>query len=307
MLRYRDELYVKHVAFGGGMKSVNAYTYYVLGEYVHDLRIVQPGIRAEVDVISVLVRGRDALTEFATHENPNQFPSSIEAAKSLADIVKHILTHIGKHSQRAPLLRAIPVIFTDQLSVEVLRAVSHFESLLSKELSELPLFCVEECGNLSIPKLLTGASNGYPKSTREQLSEFQRDEIDSAGDCLAFGQPTASGFHILRAVESLVRYFATKATGAEPKKRDWGHYCDLLEQNRADGKVVGIMRQINNLYRKPLMHPQDRLSPDDAIGLFCICQSAIESLVSDMKNKGFLPPLSPVTAPSQNARINSRR
>ena len=49
------------------------------------------------------------------------------------------------------------------------------------------------------------------------------------------------------------------------------------------------MRQITNLYRKPLMHPQDMLTPDEAVNLFCVCQSAVEGLVSDMLAKGVLP------------------
>ena len=41
-------------------------------------------------------------------------------------------------------------------------------------------------------------------------------------------------------------------------------------------------------YRNPLMHPEDTLEVPDAISLFCLCQSAIEALVKEMKAKGLI-------------------
>jgi len=72
------------------------------------------------------------------------------------------------------------------------------------------------------------------------------------------------------------------------KERDWGHYVEVLESNGADIKVTSIMHHINNLYRKPLMHPEDTLTPVEAVGLFSAGQSVIEALVADMLYRGFI-------------------
>jgi hypothetical protein len=277
------ELYGRHrVVVGDGVKHLNAFTYYLLGEYVHDLMVAEANIRLEPDVIRVLVHGSDALKRFVASEDPEHFFHSRNAANELIRIVESILTEIAHHQGPTPS-------FGPDYEKIVKGAIAHFESTLESELVDLPAFCVEVVGNLSTERLIKGASAGFPEVARKNLNDFQKREINDAGACLAYGQGTASGFHILRALESLVKDFAIKATGAPPKKRDWGHYCELLDQNGADKKVTGIMRQINDLHRKPLMHPEDVLTTDEAVSLFCICQSAIEALIGDMLSKRYLP------------------
>ncbi|HEV2383598.1 MAG TPA: hypothetical protein VG206_27880 [Terriglobia bacterium] len=165
--------------------------------------------------------------------------------------------------------------------------IDTFQIALSEELKLLPLFSVERTGNLSIDRLVEGASDGYPSSTVALLDDFTKQEINSAGRCLAFAVPTASGFHILRAVEVGLKGYVLAATGTLPKvgNRSWGTYITEMTIAGASSDLIDLLK-ILKTKRNPLMHPKDTLEMSEAIGIFCICQSTIETLIEDVRHKG---------------------
>jgi hypothetical protein len=172
-----------------------------------------------------------------------------------------------------------------QLSV-LRKSVDGFFTSLRDELDRLPTFTVTNKGNLAIQSLVTGASKQYPRATLEMLDDFIVGEIDHAGKCLAFELPTACGFHILRAVEISAKAYVHAATGKLPgiKNRNWGEYIFQLEQAKVHSDVTDLLK-ILKTKRNPLMHPQDSLDIDEAIGLICICQAGIETLVADVRRR----------------------
>ena len=164
------------------------------------------------------------------------------------------------------------------------RTVEGFSVSLQDELDRLPTYTVVEKGNLDIHRLVNGASNGYPPSVLELADGFIVNEIDYAGRCLAFELPTSSGFHILRAVEIGIKGYIHAKTGSLPKmnQRNWGEYIRLLEMAKADPDLIDVLKVLKTK-RNPLMHPQDNLDIQDAIGLFCICQAGIEVLIVNVR------------------------
>src|SRR2546430_250240 len=101
-----------------------------------------------------------------------------------------------------------------------------------------------------------------------------------AGRCLALDCHTAAGFHILRAVESLALIYVTKITGKpHPKKnRDWGAYIRVIRNGQGKAAVADYLYHIKETYRNPIMHPEVRLSGDEAFALFNASLSAIVQL-----------------------------
>lgn len=166
------------------------------------------------------------------------------------------------------------------------RTVEGFSVSLQDELDRLPTYTVIEKGNLDVHKLVSGASAGYPVGVLELLDRFITDEIDYAGRCLAFELATACGFHILRGVETAMKAYVHAATGALPKmtQRNWGEYIHLLTGAGAHADVIDLLKVLKTK-RNPLMHPQDNLNINDAIGLLCICQAGIETLVADIRRR----------------------
>jgi hypothetical protein len=91
--------------------------------------------------------------------------------------------------------------------LSIQEAIRKFETILDDEIQKAPIFCLDLIGNLSTDSLLDGAHKGYEDETRRVLTDACKNEIDEAGRCLAYERSTASGFHILRAVELTIRQY----------------------------------------------------------------------------------------------------
>jgi hypothetical protein len=207
---------------------------------------------------------------------------SAEAARKLLLSISNLLNgdpEVGAQKYGEPL----NAFFTGP----IFQDIDTFQISLSEELKLLPIFSVERKGNLSIESLVEGASGGYPSSTLALLDDFIKREIDEGGRCLAFSRPTASGFHILRAVEISLKGYVYAVKGALPKmnNRNWGEYISQLTDAGASSNLIDLLK-ILRTKRNPLMHPQDTLETEEAIGIFCICQNALETLIADVRAKG---------------------
>jgi len=114
-------------------------------------------------------------------------------------------------------------------------------------------------------------------------------DIQQAGKCLAFEMCTATGFHALRALESVMCEYL-RLRDITPTKRDMGEYVRLLVGDGADQGVIAIIDQLRKLYRNPLMHPEDNLeTTDEAIGVFQLSTTAIGGLIRDMEKRKLFP------------------
>jgi hypothetical protein len=267
------------------VKHLNVFYFYRLGTYVHDLKITEAGIIATPEIVGLMVHGADALKEFyesLDDEDQIRFHSSIQTAKTVESLVRDYIRQVTDASKPG----APPMAFTAETEDATKSAVRRFETILNKELNDLPVFCVAEKGNYSLPQLIKGASGGYAAHAQRLMDSFMKREIDAGGKCLAFSLPTASGFHTLRAVEIGIKGLLVAMTGSLPKlsNRNWGEYILQLTNAKAPSDLVDLLR-ILKTKRNPLMHPQDELEPEDAIGIFCICQNVIETITRDVSAK----------------------
>lgn len=214
-------------------------------------------------------------------------PRTRESAEALVKHIDKLLngdrTGIGNVILRQEYDDALNPYFAGPIK----NHITGFQFALSEELRTLPVFSVEEKGNLSIDRLVVGAADGYAASCLGVIDDFIKQEINEAGRCLAFSRATSCGFHILRAVEISVKGYVYAANGTLPpmNRRNWGEYIALLTSIGADVNLIDLLK-ILKTKRNPLMHPKDNLTTDEAIGLFCICQSVIETLVGEIDSKG---------------------
>jgi hypothetical protein len=112
--------------------------------------------------------------------------------------------------------------------------------------------------------------------------------IEQAGKCIAFETPTAAGFHLIRAAESVIRRYYTLVVGTEPKlkMRNWGVYIRNLKKCGAEPKVIHALEQIKDLHRNPVIHPEIALTLEEAVSLIGITESVISAIFADMKQRG---------------------
>lgn len=182
-------------------------------------------------------------------------------------------------------------------------AVRDFDTVFAAELQTLDTYFVSQAGIYSTPDLIERAENVFPASTRRLIPPHAAKDVREAGRCLAFDLPTAAAFHILRATEALIREYLTALIGSAPamRSRNWGRYITVLRRHSADEKILSALEQIREMHRNPVMHPEDFLSPEEALMLFGISQGVIVSLATAIQEHNSKHPKAEATTQSATA------
>ena len=270
---------------GGNMLRAPAFRFYMCAKYLTAMTELADG--APINVQEIYLFGRaEGICESIVIDVfwLRYLPSTVKRAQKIIDLIRRDI-FAGENKACKTL---------DARHMQWIRDGVHaFEISLCDEIGNMPLFCCEdsELGNLSVDKLLKGASNGYPERTRTKLTPECLTEIDEAGKCLAYERSTASGFHILRSVELTIRQYLLAIPGfvmPPLNRQNWGEYLDLLKGHGAGREVTDHLYNIKDNYRNPLMHPQDTLEMDEAVSLFGVAQSMSEMLVVDMSKRGLI-------------------
>lgn len=165
---------------------------------------------------------------------------------------------------------------------KVKKVKAEFDTVFSHESQSLDVFSISSKGAYSTTTLIERGENILPESIRTKISSFTRDELHEATKCIAFNLPTASGFHLVRALESAVRDYHAVVSGGAPgpvmktgKQAPMGEYINALEKLNVNADLIATLRQIKVLHREPQMHPEAVLNMDEAIILLGIITSAI--------------------------------
>jgi hypothetical protein len=272
------------------MQRVNCYSFYQLGTVLHPLADIKAGVKVK-DVLMPLWIARAWLTYFLQDQLVPVTICKTKGSEILASI-NHVipvdLSAMSPESGEAEL--AYPDLYT------ITNGVKEFEVLLNAELPGLDVYSVSSKGIYSTPLLIDHADDAFPEDIKQSLSKEIRDDVCQAGRCLAFDLPTAAGFHILRAMESVLREYYRLIVGKFPRARNWGAYIEHLKKHKANPKTVAILDQIRELHRNPTMHPEVVLSMTEATILFDIAKSAMVTMAEEMQKKKpaqVSPPASP--------------
>ncbi|MGL4395614.1 MAG: hypothetical protein ACRCS9_03650 [Hyphomicrobium sp.] len=163
----------------------------------------------------------------------------------------------------------------------VIGALETFEPILKGELRAADAYFVSKKGGFDTIDLIVRAEVLFPADLPDKVPDAVPD-IQEAGRCIAFDLGTAAGFHLLRASEAvLLKYWDAVTAGApRPKNRNLGRYIKRLDEMQAgDAKVRATLRQIKDLHRNSLVHPEDVLTADEAIDLLGIIRSAVSAML----------------------------
>jgi hypothetical protein len=228
------------------------------------------------------VREADYILELLLNQPGGvQLNESAQAARHLLGLLRHTSELLAKDGE---------AVLEDGDLQALYHGVWVFDVAIALELNRAPIFYVTPKGVFDTSALIIGASAVY-EGYKDRLPEKALADTDQAGRCLAFGLPTAAGFHIARATEAVILKLMD-VFGCDPPKesqRGWGTYIDALEKKCADRRVTHSLRQIKALHRNPLMHPEVTLTLPEALSLWAICTSTIQAMVADMEKKSQQP------------------
>lgn len=161
--------------------------------------------------------------------------------------------------------------------VTMQQKLAAFRAVLEAEFMTAATYLVVPRRGYDITTLIDRAEDIFPPELMQKVPAVLFD-LREAGKCIAFDLGTAAGFHLLRALETVIKaYWNAAMEGAPlPANRNLGAYMrEMEEAGKGEPKVLTSLKQIKDHHRNELMHPEETLNLDEAIGLLGIVQSAI--------------------------------
>jgi hypothetical protein len=164
------------------------------------------------------------------------------------------------------------------------RSFEEYKTALLAELGSLNSYFITQKGSHDTFSLLMHGETLFPADLVIKVPEARFDAREAA-KCLAFEVPTACAFHVFRATESVLRRYYSHVTGgsAPPKVRSIGVYLNAMKQaNCGDPKVLAALKQMTDLHRNPLIHPEAVLTIDEALAIVGIAASAMTTMLTEL-------------------------
>jgi len=237
---------------------------------------LQPLLFGGLETCEQALRTLPPAWQYLTHLGDPKTPLSLDASRPVIwDILR-----LGEEFLRAPedsregiLQRNRPAIYqlTAKLSI-----------LLEQDLGHQAVYHVLPKRAYSTHKLIDDATSLFSPRVVSELSDLELLDIRDAGKCAAFELPIAAAFHLFRAVDALLQRYTIAVAGSLPRSQNWGQYISELEKGGVDQKITSVLRQIKDLYRNPIIHPETRLDVEESLSLFGIVESVVSLIVGDM-------------------------
>lgn len=263
------------------MIDFNATLLFYIGSALRELSGVKAGVRV-IDVIPALTEARNGIQVLISSDHYKRvLPQMGKKAQDVLGLIDALLPETGINTRD----RIISKSEADFLEIEL----NVFVSTIMDSCKEAFVVALERQRAFDLHTLIDSIETAFDANVWRRLSPFSKREIEESGKCLAFERYTASGFHMLRAIEFESRDCAILVSGAMPKRRDFGDYITILKDNGADARMIASLDNVRSLERNPLVHPEDWLSQDDAVNIFYIGQVVFSRLISWVENKNLFP------------------
>jgi hypothetical protein len=186
----------------------------------------------------------------------------------------------------AEILEAVPSEQSQLLLAHketIYKETGNLLTLLGADLAHQPVFHVNPKRAFSTEALVSDGTRLFSEQIRDRLHEEEAHDFKEAAKCLAFELPTAAAFHLFRAVESVMRRYYVAIVGTLPAKkiRNWGAYLHNLKQYEAsDKKIIHTLEQIKDLYRNPILHPETKITLDEALSLTGLAENLVSLMIT---------------------------
>lgn len=179
-------------------------------------------------------------------------------------------------------------VVKDDVTNRISKLISDADKTLDAEL-KLKKTYILTSKRIDIDKLTKTPNELLANDVWGRLSDQCKIDFAEACKCIAFSMPTATAFHIMRAVEEMVRqlYWTFVRQNRMPNPM-WGPIIDKLrkkKQPRPTNKTLDHLDMIRNTYRNPTQHPDKNYSIDEAQDLLYSSIVAINEIINEIKKK----------------------
>jgi hypothetical protein len=217
------------------------------------------------------------------------------------------LIDYGKTIGLGPDAMPNPGISVESARSQLIIRGMNLQAVVLADLQRMPVYAVPKQGAYDTDDLIDGADAVLPQEVKAKLSFMALREVRESGRCLAFGVPTASGFHMMRAVEDVLRDYCSAVPemyGTKGQKiglptdrvPSWGDYTAYLEHCKEPDveETRALLIAVKRNERDVIAHPDKVLTPNEAYTLFQKGQAAITSMAARLSIR---PPALPPAAP----------
>ncbi|MBI1339690.1 hypothetical protein GC169_05690 [bacterium] len=243
-----------------------------LRERLDQLSALQGG--TYMDNMAALYGAKNAFEQFAGN---SIYSSSVRTSR---ESVRQLVEHLQVMVDIDDFEREIP----PRLSAQTRNLSQNLRTILVSELAVWPSYFVSPKGGYDTLALLDDGEVLFPKDLRVKVPESVFDATE-ATKAVAFEMGTAAGFHVYRCLEAVLRRYWEAVSGgaAPPKVRSIGVYVAAIEKDGCgDQKVLAALKQINQLHRNPLIHPEVALDMEETITAFGLARSAISEMLKHL-------------------------
>ena len=261
------------------MRSTPVMTYYHFGmlcRYLLEVRDGRPITEKEENRTKGKILYLEALDQFLDGLKDIGLQVTERAASNLRDIREE--------------LRAKPVgaRFGKDEATRLTRCMLDLETTLRAELEGFSAYVITP-KRLDVKKLVGAAAELFSPGTWLALPDLACFDIAEAGMCTAFERSTAAAFHLLRAVEGVLRAFYDKLVRREHcKGREMGTLLNDLrgKHARAGNPHRSLLNTIDHLrenFRNPTQHPEMKYTVDEVQNLWFVCIDVIDRMAAVLR------------------------
>jgi hypothetical protein len=220
----------------------------------------------------------EAALEGLVHRAIYRFRTSAQAGNNLLGAIRALKEKIEGASDQKQTIDFIDFY-------NITSALTAYETVLGAELSLIPLYVVTQKSGFDTEILVSNGAFCFPSDIWAKVPEAIGD-LQQATKCIAFEVFTAAGFHLHRANEAVLqRYWDVVSQGADrPKSRNMGDYLNEMKtKNIGDEKVRAALKDLKDLHRNPLIHPEQSIDTlDEIVSLMSGVHTVIMHMLKDI-------------------------
>lgn len=252
------------------MRETNIYMYYAFG-YNYHLLYKEPGnrlVHGDGDSLVSMIDGFfDKLDELDLQVTRKAAYELREVRKRLDDIEEEAVT--------------------EELASEVSEACGKLDVTLDSELKLRKAYTVTP-RRFSTENLLDEPLNLLGTESKARLPDIAIFDFSAACKAVAFGLATASVFHLMRCVESMLReYYCSIVKRNRVKNLLWNPMVEHLRK-RQDSPPKTVLDHLDNIranVRNPTQHPDARYELEEAQDLLSVSVDALNRMSRDLSNR----------------------
>jgi hypothetical protein len=254
---------------------MTGFAFYVLGRKLEAAQSPAPG-GASSRAFQTFSDAYDGLHDLLDQKN-FALPATTQVAHELSRALREAMLVASDEGGAG-----VPPLYADRIKT----AVRRFENTLEDDLERMGALPLEPKTTDELQNLVDHPDSVFPPSMWSTLSPVAQHHWSEAARCLAYGLHTATAFHALRTLESVLNLYLERA-GVTTPPPSLQSGLEMLRDRGANPKAVELALHLTSLHCNPLQRADCFVSAEEGVDQFDLCTIAIKAFLRDMERRQF--------------------